>query len=104
LSSHKGVSFIKLFITVTGQTISDNRYNIPAVYDFFLQVAAKYKFVNTYLENKQLTNKQFENRQLENEHLENKHFKNDIWKRKNIQHGLVWRECSASCQVKNSIL
>jgi len=36
----------------------------------------------TYLENGQFTN-----RQLENGHLEN-----DIWKMKNIQHGLVWRD------------
>jgi len=49
-----------------------------------------------------LENTYFENGQLENEQLETRHSENDIWKMKNIQHGLVLRGCPASGQFQNS--
>jgi len=53
------------------------------------------------LANGKISNEQLENRHLENEKLENRRLENDIWRMKNIQHGLVHRGRSASGQVQN---
>jgi len=42
------------------------------------------------------------NRQFENGQLKNRRLENNIWKTKNIQHGLVRRGCSASGWVQDS--